>query len=167
MSGADLAETAALQQLYRQHRHWLAGWLQRRTGCPENAADLAQDTFARILSSRQASRITEPRAFLATVAGRLLCNHYRRRDLERAYLEALAALPEPEVPSEEVRALALETLLELDRRLAQVPLRARRVFVLAQFEGLGQGEIARRLRISLASVKRDLARAAHCCYFGG
>ncbi len=165
MSGAPTAESIALHQLYRQHHPWLAGWLQRRLGCREGAADLAQDTFVKVLLTHQATQIAEPRAFLATIARRVLCNHYRRQDLERAYLASLETLCESSVPSEEVRALALETLMELDRRLAGVPRRARRVFVMSQFEGLRHAEISLKLDISLASVKRDLARAAYCCYF--
>ncbi|RTA88983.1 sigma-70 family RNA polymerase sigma factor [Pseudomonas aeruginosa] len=149
MSSADLAHAAALHTLYSDHHHWLTGWLRRRLGCPQNAADLAQDTFVKVLVSRQAARIDEPRAFLTTIARRVLCNHYRRQDVERAYLEALASLPEREVPSEETRAIVLETLVELDRLL----------------DGLGYAEIATQLGISLSSVKRYMLKAAQRCYF--
>ena len=57
MSSADLAHAAALHTLYSDHHHWLTGWLRRRLGCPQNAADLAQDTFVKVLVSRQAARI--------------------------------------------------------------------------------------------------------------
>ena len=40
----------SLQQLYLEHSGWLNGWLRKRMGCTENAADLAQDTFVRLLS---------------------------------------------------------------------------------------------------------------------
>lgn len=165
MSGPTAAESIALQQLYRRHQPWLTGWLQRRMGCGASAADLAQDTFIKVLLARQANHVCEPRAFLTAIARRLLSNHYRRQRVERAYLEALTALPEHVVPSEEMRALALETLLELDRRLASVPRRARQVFVLSQLEGCSHAEIASKLGISIASVKRDLTRAAFCCCF--
>ncbi len=165
MRAAPVAQTTALHQLYRQYHPWLDAWLQRRMGNREGAADLAQDTFMKVLLSNQAAQIAEPRAFLATVARRLLCNHYRRQDLERAYLASLEALPDEAVPSEEVRMLALETLLELDRRLAELPGRARQVFVMAQLEGQRHNAIATQLGVSLASVKRDFAKAAYACYF--
>ena len=145
MSSADLAHAAALHTLYSDHHHWLTGWLRRRLGCPQNAADLAQDTFVKVLVSRQAARIDEPRAFLTTIARRVLCNHYRRQDVERAYLEALASLPEREVPSEETRAIVLETLVELDRLLDGLPPLAKETFLLAQLDGLGYAEIATQL----------------------
>nr|EKV3603750.1 sigma-70 family RNA polymerase sigma factor [Pseudomonas aeruginosa]EKW6797870.1 sigma-70 family RNA polymerase sigma factor [Pseudomonas aeruginosa] len=160
MSSADLAHAAALHTLYSDHHHWLTGWLRRRLGCPQNAADLAQDTFVKVLVSRQAARIDEPRAFLTTIARRVLCNHYRRQDVERAYLEALASLPEREVPSEETRAIVLETLVELDRLLDGLPPLAKETFLLAQLDGLGYAEIATQLGISLSSVKRYMLNAA-------
>ncbi|HHM9106082.1 sigma-70 family RNA polymerase sigma factor [Pseudomonas aeruginosa] len=165
MSSADLAHAAALHTLYSDHHHWLTGWLRRRLGCPQNAADLVQDTFVKVLVSRQAARIDEPRAFLTTIARRVLCNHYRRQDVERAYLEALACLPEREVPSEETRAIVLETLLELDRLLDGLPPLAKETFLLAQLDGLGYAEIAAQLGISLSSVKRYMLKAAQRCYF--
>lgn len=151
--------------LYIDHQRWLTDWLRRRLGCPHSAADLAQDTFVRLLSNRQTPSLNEPRAFLTTIAKRVLFNHYRRQDIERAYYQALQQLPEQQVPSEEYRAIILETLLELDRLLDGLPAQAKRAFLLAQVDGLTYNEIGRQLGISLATVKRHLQKAALRCYF--
>jgi RNA polymerase sigma-70 factor (ECF subfamily) len=82
-----LSSAHPVESLYHDHHSWLTGWLRRRLGCPDSAADLAQDTFIRVLSAREPAAIIEPRAFLTTLAKRVLFNHYRRQDLERAYLE--------------------------------------------------------------------------------
>ncbi|HYQ49780.1 MAG TPA: sigma factor-like helix-turn-helix DNA-binding protein, partial [Pseudomonas sp.] len=92
-------------------------------------------------------------------------NHFRRQELERAYLEALAQVPENVAPSEEQKAIIFETLLELDRLLDGLSPLVKRVFLLAQVDGMGQTEIARELDISLATVKRYLNKAALRCYF--
>lgn len=155
----------ALHSLYSDHHGWLSNWLRRRLGCPDNAADLAQDTFLRILNAREATTPNEPRAFLTTIAKRVLANHYRRQDIERAYLQALASLPANEAPCEESRAIILETLLELDRLLDGLPRLVRETFLLVQLDGLTYAEVAERLGISLSSVKRHLTRAAQQCYF--
>ena len=52
-----------------------------------------------------------------------------------AYLDALTSLPEPETPSPEYSAILLETLIEIDQLLDNLPLKARRAFLLAQLEG--------------------------------
>ncbi|MCE5983308.1 sigma-70 family RNA polymerase sigma factor [Pseudomonas sp. LF19] len=159
------APSSSLEGLYLDHHNWLTGWLRRRLGCPDSAADLAQDTFMRLLQARQTPLLNEPRAFLTTVAKRVLCNHYRRQDLERAYLQALAQLPEELAPSEEHRAIIFETLLELDRLLDGLPLPVKRAFLMAQVDGLSYSAIGVQLGISLATVKRYLNKAAMRCYF--
>ncbi|MBV8624203.1 MAG: RNA polymerase subunit sigma, partial [Herbaspirillum sp.] len=35
----------SIEALYCDHHSWLQGWLRRRLGNSEQAADLAQDTF--------------------------------------------------------------------------------------------------------------------------
>ncbi|RFD28004.1 RNA polymerase subunit sigma [Pseudomonas sp. GL93] len=154
-----------VEVLYNDHHHWLTGWLRRKLGCPENAADLAQDTFIRVLSAREAPTLIEPRAFLTTVAKRVLFNFYRRQDLERAYLETLAQMPEHVAPSEEDRAIILQTLLELDQLLDGLPKQVKRAFLLAQLDGLTYAQIGSQLGISIATVKRHLIKAAMRCYF--
>ena len=154
-----------VEVLYNDHHHWLTGWLRRKLGCPDNAADLAQDTFIRVLSAREAPTLIEPRAFLTTVAKRVLFNFYRRQDLERAYLEALAQMPEHVAPSEEDRAIILQTLLELDQLLDGLPKQVKRAFLLAQLDGLTYAQIGAQLGISIATVKRHLTKAAMRCYF--
>ena len=154
-----------VESLYHDHHRWLTGWLRRRLGCPESAADLAQDTFIRVLSAREPALIIEPRAFLTTLAKRVLFNHYRRQDLERAYLETLAQMPEMTAPSEEDKAIILQTLIELDQLLDGLPRLVKRAFLLAQVDGLTYPQIAAELNISVATVKRHLNKAAMRCYF--
>jgi RNA polymerase sigma-70 factor (ECF subfamily) len=59
--------------LYGEHHQWLFSWLRKKLGCEHHAADVAQDTFVRILGSSQSLfGINEPRAYLTTTAKRLL-----------------------------------------------------------------------------------------------
>ncbi len=154
-----------VQGLYVEHHRWLQAWLRRKLDCPARAADLMQDTFVRLLARDEAVELREPRAFLTTVAQRLLYNHWRREALEQAWQETLAHLPPETMPSPEQRAILLETLTEIDRLLDGLPLAVRRAFLMAQLDGLPQAEIARRLGVSLATVKRHLVRAGLRCYF--
>jgi RNA polymerase sigma-70 factor (ECF subfamily) len=164
-AAAEPALHAHVHLLYSEHHGWLQGWLRKKLGNAFDAADLAQDTFVRVLRAPGLDRVEEPRAYLTTVARNLLINHVRRRAIERAYLDALALLPEPVAPSPEARLMVLETLVEIDRRLSGLPAQAKQAFLLAQLEGLGQAEIAAELGISVSTVKRHLAKAAMRCFF--
>ena len=42
-----MSQSNIVEVLYQDHHSWLTGWLRRKLGCPQNAADLAQDTFIR------------------------------------------------------------------------------------------------------------------------
>ena len=160
------ARTAAgpgFTALYRDHHRWLQAWLRRRLGCGVDAADLAQDTFLRVLARRDVAQIHEPRAYLTTVAHGVLVNHLRRRDLERAYLLELAQTPPALQPDVETRAIVIETLCEIDAMLAGLPPKVRAAFLFAQLEGLSYADIATRLKVSTSSVKQYLHKATLQC----
>ncbi len=153
----------SFEALYGDHHGWLQTWMRRRLGNAFEAADLAHDTFVRILAARSPLRIEEPRAYLTTVARGVLVNWYRRQALERAYLDALASTPEALAPSEEQRAIILETLHQIDAMLDALPAPVRRAFLLSQLDGLTYDEIAARIGVSLITVKRYMKRAFLAC----
>jgi len=161
-AGPDVIST-----LYADHQPWLRAWLRKKLGCVDQAADLAQDTFLRVLSSQQAlPALNEPRAFLTTIAQRVLSNYWRRQKLEQAYLEALALAPLHFELSPEERSILLEALIELDQVLNGLPLLVKRAFLLTQLDGLGHAETAELLGISVRTVKRHIVKAGLQCYFG-
>lgn len=164
MNSHALPDRAPFEALYQTHHGWLQGWLRQRTGCGQDAADLAQDTFLRLLSKeRDLTPVREPRAYLTKVAHGLLVNQWRRRAIERAYLEALATQAPAAVPSPEARELVIATLLEIDALLRTLAPKVRTAFLLAQLDGLGYRAIAERLQVSERMVKKYMAQAMlHC-----
>lgn len=152
-----------IAQLYAGHHGWLHAWLKKKLGCSHRAADLAHDTFVRLLGRRTPPDLSEPRALLAHVAKGLVIDHWRRQDVERAYLEAIAHLPEPLAPSQETRLLVLEALVRIEAMLRGMPARTREIFLLAQLDGLTYAQIAARQGTSLATVKRHMRAAFVAC----
>lgn len=157
----------AVATLYRQHHGWLYQWLQRRFGHAfdhADAADLAQDTFVRLLlKPRGFASASDARAFLCTVAHGLCIDRWRRQQIEQAWLQALAAQPQAFAPSAEQRVMLIEALCEIDAMLRRLPAKARTVFLLAQIHGYGYREIGERLGISERMVKKYMARAMLQC----
>lgn len=164
---ADLASpapSAAIEALYVGHHQWLRRWLQTRLGDRHCAEDLAHDTFVRLLAKEEGFP-TSSRALLVTVARRVLLNHWRRKRLEAAWLEALARLAPALQPDPETRQILFETLVEIDRLLDGLPTQVRRAFLLTQLDGLSQADVAARLGVSVSTVKRYLLQAMERCYF--
>ncbi|WP_394561297.1 RNA polymerase sigma factor [Aquipseudomonas alcaligenes] len=164
MSAGENTHTELVGLLYRDHREWLLAWLRKSLSCPQRAADLGQDTFVRLLGRPDLQAPREPRALLTTIARGLLIDHFRRSALERTYLEELALLPEAQQPSLEEQAMALEALREVDRLLGQLSSKARAAFLYNRLDGLGHGEIAERLGVSVSRVRQYLAQGLRQCY---
>ncbi|MCE3028747.1 sigma-70 family RNA polymerase sigma factor [Salinicola sp. DM10] len=154
----------AFENLYRAHHGWLRHWLYRRLTCSDRAADLAHDTFLRVLTRRSEAPDKPSRALLITIAKGLVIDHWRRSTLEKAYLETLAALPEHQAPSPEAQQEALELLAQLSALLDGLKPAVRNAFLLRQLGGLGYADIATRLGVSSRTVERYVADALYHCY---
>lgn len=157
------AASAPIEGLYREHRPWLMGWLRRRVDSPQQAEDLSQDVFMRILQGSKTVRADQARVFLATIARGLVIDYRRRSALEQAYLDYLVSLPQGAEPSPQERLQLMQALCTLDRMLAELPPRVRQAFLLSQIDGLGYAEIAVRLDVSLSSVQQYMIRAMTAC----
>ncbi|BBL23603.1 MULTISPECIES: sigma-70 family RNA polymerase sigma factor [Comamonas] len=158
------ATTDPVHTLYVDHGKWLHGWLRRRLGDSHQAADLAQDTFVRVITGRQAQAILEPRAYLTTLAQRVLYNFWRRRELEQAWLDALAQQPPALAPSAEDYALVCEAIHTLDLWLGGLPPKVRQALLLRQLDGLSHSDIATHLGVSLSTAERYQKQALlHLC----
>lgn len=155
----------SFHRLYSDHNPWLRTWLQRKLGNVSDAADIAQDTFLRLLCSHRkpAQLGREPRALLTHIAKGLVIDLWRRQNVERAYLEAIAHLPEAEVPSPETRLAIIETLSQIDAMLCSLSARTREIFLLAQLDGLTLQEIARQTATPVITVRRHIRKALLAC----
>lgn len=165
MKVAPPSDPDSLDALYKGYHGWLLVWLRRRLACPHNAADMAQDTFIRLLNAGSYVAPREPRAFLATIARRLLIDRSRRHKLEQAYLEELTRHAQylEQAPSPEQLLAAVQALEHIARALDSMSARGRQVFILRHLEGLSHGQIADRLKVSTKTVQKYLVQALlHC-----
>lgn len=154
-----------VEHLYKNHHHWLYRWLCKKMQNRQQAEDIAQDTFLRLLNKKTEIVPQEPRALLLTIAQGMVSNFYRHKKIEESYLEFIASLPELYHPDPETQALLLEAVIELDRRLNGLDCLVRQAFLLTQLEGLTQAQVAEQLNLSIPTIQRYIAKALHQCCF--
>lgn len=164
MSSPQPTITQRMSVLYSDHHGWLFAWLRKKLGCPHEAADLAQDTFTRILASRDALfNMQEPRAYLTTTAKHLLLNQARKRAIEAAYLTGLAALGEDHAPAAEQVMAAIEALEQISMVLQGLAQKPREAFLMRYLDGMSHTDIATNLNVSTKMVQKYLVSAlVHC-----
>lgn len=164
MQQLSATNTAFLAHMFDCNYRWLNARLRRKLGCPWKAEDIAAEAFAQIVAMPALDLVREPRALLTTIAQRLIYDMWRRRDLERAYLDALANQPEESHPSPEEHSVMLESLLAIDKALSGLSSKARSAFIYSQFDGLTYAEIALRLNVSASMVRQYVSKALRLCY---
>jgi RNA polymerase sigma-70 factor (ECF subfamily) len=166
MPSATSRPDSELHAWYVDHGGWLLAWLKKKLGCPHNAADMAHDTFARILASRDAlSAVREPRAFLSVTASRLIIDQARRRQVEEAYLAelSLAMADHPGAPSPEQILMTSQALAQISAILEGLAERPRQAFLLHYLDGDTHAEIAAKLAVTDRMVRKYLVSALlHC-----
>nr|WP_246889726.1 sigma-70 family RNA polymerase sigma factor [Pseudomonas protegens] len=150
---------------FSDHHRWLLQHIHKRLGNRADAEDTAADTFCQLLAAEvDPDSIEQPRAYLSTIARRLMFDRHRRRQLEQAYLQRLSALPELLAPSPEEQLLLVEALVAIDRALDGLPLIVKTAFLYSQLDGLSYVAIARKLELSERTVSRYMKQALRQCY---
>jgi len=146
-----------LDLLYRNHAPGLRRRLRARVRSHDEANDLVQDAFARLLGARSLARLRDPGAFLNRIVRNLLIDRSRRLSARPPHV---SIVDEIAVPPDQGQAIEVEQMRQRYRDLvALLPPRTREVFLLHRIDGVGYKEIAERLDISVRTVEWHVAQA--------
>ena len=164
LAGIARGDGQALERLYKSLSGPVFGVALWRTGSREDAADVVQETFLRIVRQRdRIGGVRRPKVWVLTVAHRLAVDVTRRR---RRFV------PDPEVELPLVQAPTSDPARAVDAArasalLAGLPAKQREVVFLHHFEGLtfaAIGDIvgiptftaASRYRLGIARLRRAM-----------
>lgn len=164
MAASEFTQQQEIEVLYANHHGWLRNWLRRRLGDAFDAADLAHDTYLRIMRTGRIPPVDESRRHLTQIANGLVIDLYRRRQIEAACMEVLAQEPQHQEFSEEARALAVEALVEIDAILRSLHPNVRTALLLCKIDGMNYRDIAARLKVSVSSVEKYIAAGLLSCH---
>ncbi|HDP35558.1 MAG TPA: RNA polymerase sigma factor [Candidatus Hydrogenedentes bacterium] len=152
----------AFALLVRRYEAPLYRYLFRMLQNSADAEDVFQETFLRIY--RNLHRFREDGRFkpwayriAANLARDRLRARKRRSELP---LDDGTTGNGPMPPQPDAAAGAAETARRVEMALSRLPAKQRSVFLLARYEGLAYGEIARMLRIPVGTVKSRMNKAA-------
>jgi RNA polymerase sigma-70 factor (sigma-E family) len=147
-------EGGRLGTLYRRHADRAIRLAYLLTGDRALAEDLVQDAFVKLAG--RLAHLRDPDAFdayLRRTVVNLANSHFRRKRLERAYVERLKQAPSPEVESDDPGMRD-----DLWRRLQALPERQRAALILRFYEDLSEQRIADVLGCRPGTVKSLLSR---------
>lgn len=134
----------------------------RRAGVEAHEADdLVQDAYCRLASLTSIDHIDRPAAYFMQMVTNIRRDRLRRSRVIHfeEFTENLDSFVESLQPDAEREVAARQRLEVLERLLAVLPERCRKIFTMKRIEGLSQREIATRLAVTENIVENDIQKA--------
>jgi RNA polymerase sigma factor (sigma-70 family) len=160
---------AAVSQLFREHNRMLVGYLTGRLRSEQEAKEVAQEAYVRLLQLQEPASPSLLRAYLFKTATNLAIDRLRHRRVRHRAEEQpelfenlSAAQGESNDPAD--RLLEREQADRLLGFLQELPVKCQQVFFLHRLERVPQREVAARLGFSERMVRRYVTYAMVYCH---
>jgi RNA polymerase sigma factor (sigma-70 family) len=153
----DLAASA-----YQKHALDLQRYLMRRVGHAQDADDLAQEVFARLLRIRDADLVRKPLAYLLGIATHVVREFRQRKQHEHVIYDSEVTdnlCDHPQQLAQSGHAEQLEMRNRLDKALAQLPPTHRLVLLLVKRDGMSYPEAAKAAGLSVHTIEKYVVEA--------
>lgn len=150
------------REAFSRHNAELQRFLARRIARAEDADDLAQEVFARLLRVRDADLVRNPLSYLLGIATHVVREFRQRRQHERVLFDSSLAEDLCDGQSPE-SVLGMAEQLELEQRLnhalSQLPPAHQLVLLLVKRDGLSHAEAARASGLSIHTIEKYMVEA--------
>jgi RNA polymerase sigma-70 factor (ECF subfamily) len=151
-----------LATLFHKYRASLYRYLTGLVSSPDDAAELVQESYTRLLQHENIAQIEAvSRTYLFQIATNLARDHYRRRTTRSTGTHF--DVDEVEIPDEHAspeHSLAWEqTIRSIKQGIKEMPPMTRRVFLLSRFRDKTYPQIAAILGVSTRTVERKMSEA--------
>jgi RNA polymerase sigma factor (sigma-70 family) len=160
-----------LAELVARHGAPLEKYLARKLDSPEDAAEVAQETYLRLHRLEQLENLDNARAYLFQMATNLAVDQLRRRTLHHRYLnteknqanEGENTDINADGVSPEKILVAREKLAAINTALDELPFKVKQAFLLHRRSGMSYSSIAEQMQVSVSSVEKYILQALKHC----
>jgi RNA polymerase sigma-70 factor (ECF subfamily) len=158
-------ERVSIHDIIRRHHESLIKFLRRRLPVADDADDVAQEAYIRMLKYEGSDEIKSPSAMLFRIAANVANDHGRAAQARCAadHVEIEAHDIVSDQPSAERTVLASQNLDILLAAIESLPPKCKQVFLLSRASGMTYPEIARHCGISVKMVEKQISRALAVC----
>ncbi|MBN1239457.1 MAG: RNA polymerase sigma factor [Gammaproteobacteria bacterium] len=152
--------------LFRRHRKALLWYLKELVGSPDEAEDILQEAFLRLLRTAKLDEdLVRARNYLFKTATNIARDGYRRRQSRRDHLHVAVESVEVAAGGHDFGRMldAQRGACVLHAALKDLLPRTRTAFLLHWREEMTYGEIAAELGVSRKTIERDVALTLEVC----
>jgi RNA polymerase sigma-70 factor (ECF subfamily) len=148
-----------VERIFREHNDSLVRFIAARLGSKQEAAEVAQEAYVRLLSLDHDEAVSYLRAFLFKTAANLATDRLRVRS-RRGFIVTAGSLEKAVFELSPDRELEGEQAIErLRQAIDELPEKCREAFLMYRLEELSCADSAVRLGLQERMVWRYIARA--------
>lgn len=151
-------DRVAFYHLYEKYSKRLYGFVLRYTKQKEDAEEIVQEVFVKIWETRyKIDAYSSFEAFLFTIAYNTTISLLRKKTNEQKYVEHIKSLQQPDNSPDLIDEIHFNELNDrVQSLLNELTPRQKEIFQLSREEGLTHEEIAKKLDISVNTVKKHM-----------
>lgn len=160
LSGVSQGDRHAFQRLFEHYYPAVCHFVNTIILDMEEAEDLSQELFCRLWDKRSTlTTISNFRSFLYTAARNACLNHLKKSKRMSARQQEMLYLAEHDDSFLESRIVKEELLLLIMQEIEALSPKYRSLVTMIFIEGLNYNEIAERLSIPMATIRKQKERA--------
>ena len=158
-NAARSEKNGAVEELFRQHNEALFLFLRSRLKSDQDAREIAQEAYVRLLQLDRPEELSFLRAYLFKIASNLAVDHVRRQGRFRQISKELPLFEFPTPPSQEGKLAAEDEIGLVKIAVAELPPKCRQAFLLSNIENWPSSRIAKHMNLSDRMVRNYVSRA--------
>jgi RNA polymerase sigma factor (sigma-70 family) len=164
---AENQRAVLIEGLFREHNEALIRFLALRLRSQQEAKEVAQEAYVRLLKLDQPGAVSFLRAFLFKTAANLAVDRIRHEQTARSAAREIKFLEEfTRHPTPEQFASDAEQVNLLQKLIDELPPKCRRAFLLHKVKGLDFADIAAQMSLGERMVRTYVVRAVVYCRAG-
>jgi RNA polymerase sigma factor (sigma-70 family) len=161
VTGNDRAQR--ISRLFSEHNESLIQFLATRLRSVQEAKEVAQEAYVRLLSLEDSGAVSFLRAFLFKTAANLAVDRIRSRNRQRLAVDAGLCDETREAPTPDRETASAQEVEIVRHLIGELPPKCRRAFLLHRVHGLEFAEIAQEMGLSERMIRHYVLRAVlHC-----
>ncbi len=147
-----------VEHVFRKHNEALLIFLRVRLSSEQEARDVAQEVYVKLLQLEKPQEINVIRAYLFRTAANMAIDYRRRQSTRHKVADELVVMDEQAMPGQERVLAARQELEAVKNAVASLPPKCRQAFILSR-NGWANPRIAKYMNVTSRSIRNYISTA--------
>lgn len=145
-----------ISEAYIRYHHSITSYIGCMVGNMNDAEDMSQDVFMRLLDYKQLLSVCTIRSFLYTITRNMIVDYYRDSYRKKNY-NAYVMKHEGNLTEDMESSILYADILAMENKLVDsLPSQRRKIYIMSRYENKSISNIASELRLSERTVENHL-----------